>query len=332
MTARHGDDALPDGAGPIEGVAAIVVTHRRRRLAGDVVRSLLEVERLDPSRVVVVVSGEGGLDDPDLEDRVRMHRLATNVGPAGGFRDGLVDVFADPSVEWAYLCEDDIGLFNLPAPRLADVLARLRRVDDGHRPIGAVVSYGRLYTAHGGHTVNMVPGRETGDALIDVDVACWGATLVSRAVVDAGILPDPAWFFGYEDFDFFARVRAGGFSVVVDASAARAVADQQTGTGRAEALSPHRPVDAAEAWRAYYVARNFFSFARRHGTWRWSVWHLVYSVRRLQLAGSSTERRAYLHGLWDGLLGRLGSNPRYQGRGGELPTSGDATADAGSAP
>jgi hypothetical protein len=331
VTARSGDDALHPDAGLTEDVAAVVVTHRRRRLAGDVVRSLLDVEKLDASRVVVVVSGEGGLDDPQLEERVRMHRLVTNVGPGGGFRQGLLDVFADPSVEWAYLCEDDIGLFDLPTPRLADVLSRLRRSDDEHRPVGAVVSYGRRFAPHGGHTVNLVPGPETGDALIEVDVACWGATLVSRAVVDAGILPDPAWFFGYEDFDFFARVRAGGFSVVVDAPAARAVADQQTGTGRAEALSPHRPVDADEAWRAYYVARNFFSFARRHGTWRWSLWHLVYSVRRLQLAGSWAERRAYLHGLWDGFLGRLGSNPRYQGRGGER-SAGDEPVEGGSAP
>lgn len=331
MTARSGDDASPEGAERIEDVAAIVVTHRRRRLAGDVVRSLLEVEKFDPARVVVVVSGEGGLDDPELEDRVRMHRLATNVGPGGGFRQGLIDVFADPSIEWAYLCEDDIGLFDLPTPRLADVLARLRS-DHDHQPIGAVVSYGRVFAPHGGHTVNLVPGKETGDALLAVDVACWGATLVSRAVVDAGILPDPAWFFGYEDFDFFARVRAGGFSVLVDAPAARAVASQQTLAGRAEALSPHRPVDGDEAWRAYYVARNFFSFARRHGSWRWSAWHLAYSVRRLQLAGSWAERRAYLHGLWDGFLGRLGSNPRYQGRGGERSALADETADGRSAP
>jgi len=26
-------------------------------------------------------------------------------------------------------------------------------------------------------------------------------------VFDAGVLPDPEWFFGLEDFDFFCRVR-----------------------------------------------------------------------------------------------------------------------------
>jgi hypothetical protein len=106
---------------------------------------------------------------------------------------------------------------------------------------------------------------------------------------------------------------------MVDAAAARAVADQQTSRGRAAALAPHRPVDADEAWRSYYVARNFFSFARRHGTPSWLIWHLAYSARRLQLAGNRSVRRAYLHGLWDGMRGRLGANPLYQSRRGELP-------------
>ena len=86
-------------------------------------------------------------------------------------------------------------------------------------------------------------------------------------------------------------------------------------------------MDADEAWRAYYVARNFFSFARRHGKRRWLAWHLAYSVRRLQLAGSRAERRAYLHGLWDGMHGRLGANPRYQSRRGELPLPPDGAPD-----
>jgi hypothetical protein len=285
------------------------------------------VEGFDPAHVVVVVNGDGGLDDEDLEKRVRMHRLASNLGPAAAFRHGLVEVFADPSIEWAYLCEDDVGLFAFPVPRVAALVTRASRELQGAVPVGAVVAYGRTFTAHGGHTVNSVPAG-TGDALVPVEVACWGATLVSRAVVDAGVLPDPEWFFGLEDFDFFCRVRAAGFSVLVDATAARAVADQQTSQGRADALAPHRPVDTDEAWRAYYVARNFFTFARRHGQTRWLAWHLAYSVRRLQLAGSRSERSAYLHGLWDGVRGRLGANPRYLSQHGEFPVPGDPEADA----
>ncbi|MGH9017670.1 MAG: hypothetical protein ACRDY1_07980 [Acidimicrobiales bacterium] len=321
--------AFPPGPVP-DTVAAVVLTFRRRRLAGDVVRSLMEVEGFDPARIVVVVNGDGGLDDPSLEERVQMHRLPENRGPAAGFAEGLRIAFSDPTIEWAYLCEDDVGLFSLPGHRVADVLARTKAAattegspararQSDSKGIGAVVAYGRRFTRHGGHTENTVTPPWTSFGLGPVDVACWGATLVRRQVVASGIVPDPEWFFGYEDFDFFCRVRAGGFLVLVDTVAAAAVADEQTSQGRALALGDDRPVDGAEAWRAYYVARNFFTFARRHGRPSWIAWHLAYSVRRLQLARGRGERAAYLRGLVDGFRGRLGRNPHFLSTQGELP-------------
>src|SRR5271166_1299145 len=109
----------------LEDVTAVLLTYMRPRLAGDAVRSLMNVEGLSGDQIVVVVNGVGGLDDPVLERRVRMVRLPRNTGPAGGFRTGMEAAFARPSTQWAYLCEDDIGLFPLPAPRVAGVLERL---------------------------------------------------------------------------------------------------------------------------------------------------------------------------------------------------------------
>ena len=98
-------------------VTAVVLTFRRPRLAGEVVRSLLAKEGFAANRVIVVVNADGGLDDSGLESEVCMVRLPANLGPAGGFRAGLEAAFEDPSTQWAYLCEDDIGLFDLPSPR-----------------------------------------------------------------------------------------------------------------------------------------------------------------------------------------------------------------------
>ena len=202
--------------------------------------------------------------------------------------------FADPSVHWAYLCEDDVGLFSLPSPRLADVVGRaeLARSRPAGRPVGAVVAYGRRFVGRGAHTVNLVPPAEIPDELVPVDVASWGATLLARAVFDAGILPDADWFFGLEDFDFFCRVRQGGFDVLVDAESARAVADQQTSAGRSEALGSHRPTDESESWRSYYHARNSILLARRHGRPSWHVWHVAYSARHLQKATGNTRAQS----------------------------------------
>jgi hypothetical protein len=316
---------------PADDVTAVVLTHLRPRLAGDVVRGLIEREGLDPGRIVVVVNGEGGLDDARLENEVRMVRLPHNCGPAGGFKIGLLEAFRQPNVRWAYLCEDDVGLFDLPSPRLSELLDRVTAGTGvpgprPQRPVGAVVAYGRVFVGRGAHTVNVVPAA-TAEGLAPVDVACWGATLVSRAVVDAGVLPDATWFFGLEDFDFFCRVRDAGFDVLVDEVAARRVAEQQTNAGRESAIRDQRPTDTAEAWRAYYHARNSFALVRRHGGPSWVAWHLAYSARRLQKARSRMERMAIVHGLWDGARGRLGENPRYRREVGEL----DPEARSGSA-
>jgi GT2 family glycosyltransferase len=310
------DPGLPSRG--LEGVTAVVLTYKRPRLAGDTVRSLIDVEGFPPSQIIVVVNGVGGLDDPTLETKVQMVRLPRNTGPAGGFRAGMEAAFERPSTTWVYLCEDDIGLFPLPVPRVAGVLARLGLVEASQPDIGAVVAYGRSFVGRGGHTVNVVPsGNHKGD-LAPVDVACWGATLVSRRVAEAGVLPDPNWFFGLEDFDFFCRVRKSGFSVVVDAEAARSVAAQQTSAGRDAAISVDRPNDHDEVWRAYYHSRNSVELARRHGAPSWYAWHVAYSTRHLQRARSGAERVAIIRGLWDGARGRLGENPRYGRQVGEF--------------
>jgi len=299
-------------------VTAVVLTHLRPRLAGDLVRSLITAEGFAPSRVVVVVSGAGGLDDPDLESTVRMLRLERNLGPAGGFRAGLLEAFSDPTVAWSYLCEDDVGLFDLPVPRVSALLERVETLGRDASQVGAVVAYGRRFVGRSGHAVNYVPTRISDSGLSPVDVAAWGATLVARSVVDAGVLPDPEWFFGYEDFDFFARVREAGFSVMVDEESALRMGSQQTTAGRDLAVGRRRPRDREEPWRGYYMSRNFFALARRHGHRSWIAWHLVYSLRRMQLAQSAEERRAILRGVWDGARGRLGENPRYGRKVGEF--------------
>jgi GT2 family glycosyltransferase len=299
-------------------VVAVVLTHRRPRLAGELVRSLLAVEGLAPTQVVVVVDGDGGLDDSGLAESVRLERVRSGTGPAAGFREGLHHAFADPSVQFAYLCEDDVGLMGLPWPRIREVRGAMQDLERAGVLTGAVVAYGRCFTGRAGVTAPFAP-VVSGERLQPVDVAAWGATMVSRRVFEAGVLPDDFWFFAYEDFDFFLRIRAAGLAVMVDRDSGLATLPAtSTDRGRDEALAGHRPTDAEEWWRAYYVARNQFEMARRHGSSRWLVWHLLYSLRRLQRARSAPERRAVITGLLDGLRGRSGRNPKFVRLSGEI--------------
>ena len=326
---------LGSTAGPtaVATVAAVVVTHRRPRLATQVVAGLVEREGLDPSQIFLVVNGEGGLDDAELEAAVRTVRLAENLGPAAGFRAGMLAAFGSGPYRWAYCCEDDVGLFELPSPRLAGLLASVDAFEAarGVLPIGAVVAYGRDLDRRTGHTVVHESAAQSG--LEVVDVASWGASLVSRRVLEAGVVPADEWFFAFEDFDFFLRVRRAGLLVLEDRLAASAVAAQMSLAGRDAALGRDRPLDAEEPWRAYYPARNYFRLARLQGRPSWAVAHVAYSARRIQLAGSAPERGAILVGLADGIRGRTGPNPRFQRSVGERSTGlrrpGDPAASRG---
>ena len=284
-------------------MTAVVLTYRRPRLAGDVVRALLADEGLAPGQVIVVVNGEGGLDDPALEAAVRMVRLPVNTGPAGGFRAGLEAAAADPGCHWVYLCEDDVGLFDLPSPRLADLVARAEAAAAGHP-----ASEPSSPTAEGSWAAAPTPSTWSRAGTPDWPRStspAGGPPWCRGRVVDAGVLPDPDWFFGVEDFDFFCRVRAAGFEVLVDGEAARAVAGQQTNEGRDEAIRD-RPAQRCRRGVACLLPRPQFAgavSAPRHPSW--VAWHLAYSARHLQAARQ--RRRA------------LGHRPRAVGRGPSPP-------------
>lgn len=299
-----------NGPPPTE-VVALVLTFRRWRLATQVVKNLLEIEGFAPKDIILVINGIGGLEDPELEKQISVVRLPRNLGPAGGYYHGLREAAQHPSARWIYVCEDDVGLFALPGPRVARIVAEVGRFEQEvpGAPVGGVLAYGRdLNHRTGGAGNHQVRGTRSFE---EVDVGAWGASLVAREVVEAGILPDPSWFFGYEDFDFWYKVKAAGFRLLVDSQSAAATERQMSSVGRDEAFAGERPVDADEPWRAYYVARNFLLLARRHGTMGWRLWHLAYSARRVQLATSRGERVATLRGLWDGFRGRTGPHPEF---------------------
>ena len=148
------------------------------------------------------------------------------------------------------------------------------------------------------------------------------------------MLPDPTWFFGLEDFDFFCRVREAGFEVLVDAVAARAgggPADQPR-AGRSHSAD-RRPTDAGRGVAVPTTTpRNSFALARRHGRPSWYAWHLAYSVRQLQKATSRPQRVAIAHGLWDGARGRMGEHVRYRRRVGEFGTAPPSPPDRSGVP
>lgn len=304
---------------------AVVLTYRRPRLATEVVRGLIETERLPEDRILLVINGPVGLDDRELESRIGVLRLPENRGPAGGFARGLEHVRDHSEASWIYVCEDDAGRANLPSPRLSGLIERVERFEREAPglPVGAVVATGWDIDRRTGLTSRHPVGSPT-TTFEEVAFGPWWATLLSRRVLEAGVLPDETLFWWAEDLDFFLRVRSAGFRVLVDVAA-----DRHRLTAVPDDSSIIRPGRDDEPWRSYYVARNPFHLRRRHGGATWTMWHLLKSARRYHLAPTRAHRAAILRGLGDGLRGRMGRNPAFIRDVGERVRTGSAPPSDG---
>jgi GT2 family glycosyltransferase len=277
-------------------VIAVVLTYRRRDGASQVVRELLEVEGLDPSQILLVVNGDGGLVDPVQESRISVLRLAENLGPAGGFARGLDHVRRNSPAAWVYLCEDDQARHGMPPRRLGEVIEgveRFERTCPG-LPVGVALASGRHVDMRTGLTSRHEV--RSGSGFEEVDYGPFWGALLSHRVLDEPVLPDEAMFWWSEDLDFWVRVRSAGFRIVVDANAHKLAGNKESG---------------GEPWCSYYMARNAFYLRRRYGGYRWTLRHVLKSARRFQLAPSRAHRAAIVRGFIDGARGRTGRNPEF---------------------
>ena len=112
----------------VSSAVAVVLTYRRPQGASEVVLDLLENEALEPDQVVLVVNGDGGLNDPELEKAIRVISLPYNAGPAGAFAHAMRYVRDRSEARWVYLCEDDQkGYHGLPSPRLRSLIDEVER-------------------------------------------------------------------------------------------------------------------------------------------------------------------------------------------------------------
>jgi GT2 family glycosyltransferase len=279
-------------------VVAFVLTYRRPQWASQVVSDLLGSEGLDPRQVVLVVNGEGGLDDPELEKSIRVLALPQNVGPAGAFGQAMKYARDFSPAPWIYLCEDDQAAYHrLPSPRLRNLIDEVERFerDVPGLPVGVVLASGRNMDMQTGRT-HPLRVASSGARLQEADFGPWWGALVSRRVVDEGLYPDENMFWWAEDLEFWLRVRAAGFRVLFD---------------RVTHKAARNKASSGEPWCSYYMARNQFYLRRRYGTFRWTILHTLKTARRFQLAPSKAHRVAIVRGFADGLLGRSGRNTQF---------------------
>lgn len=143
----------------------------------------------------------------------------------------------------------------------------------------------------------------------------WAGLLCAKRVIEAGVRPDPALFFGWPDADFSLSIRKKGFSVMTVPSpeifipASRDTL-QDCGlnaspgiVGKFLGWRKYR-MQAMPPWRAYYYVRNTLLIGiRRHRL------ALIYSIRFLLTSFATFDRDQWRYaslGFFHGLIGKDG--------------------------
>jgi rhamnosyltransferase len=118
------------------------------------------------------------------------------------------------------------------------------------------------------------------------------------------------------DVDYCLRVQKSRFRVL---SVSGVVLGHELGTQESRTVLGWRiSFRVHTAWRYYYIMRNRVVMYGRHG-WHFPRWMLhdafwvILELGRMTCleSGKRHKLRCSLHGLWDGMRGRLGRHPNF---------------------
>ena len=261
----HRSSEVPDMSGGAQRptVAIVIVTFNRADL---LIRCLDGIAALShvPDAVYVVNNASEDHTREVLDNRLDLPLIALhseeNLGGAGGFHRGVQAAYVG-GYDRIWLMDDDV----VPAPDCLEVL-----LDQPGPCLMAVREdlSGRLVEKAAtkfdlGNPLAIRPKRSSVDTdyagradmpeTVPVENVAFEGFMVSREVVAAVGLPDPAYFIFYDDVDFALRARRAGFPIVAvrDAVLVRQMDfDQQHDT---------------QGWKGYYMYRNLFVVHFRYG-------------------------------------------------------------------
>lgn len=286
---------------------AIVVTYRRPAALAEMLSKIAEQSRA-PDHVIVVDNDS----DPDVRrtaDAIGAIYLDArdNLGPAGGIALGMKHVLAEAADdEWVVLFDDDDPP---PTDDLLETLESFAAECVARDPrTGAVGLSGARYDRRWG-VFRRVPDAELrGPVAVDY-IGGGQFPLYSCEAIRACGVPDPGFFFGFDDAEYGLRLRRRGFALFVPGELWQA---QRMRHGRVGLNTVDlRTGDQTAAWRRYYGVRNTTLIASRYGT----AFALIWVAKAGALRGCAALVRARrplrevllpLRGSIDGLLGRTG--------------------------
>ena len=294
----------------MRATAVVVVTYNRRELLLACLTALAAqtaalqrihiIDNASSDGTFEALHAAGWLARPDVD----YHRLADNLGGAGGFAAGLARAVA-AGASWVWMMDDDA----MPAP---DALMRLLSAADNPRNLygsaavaGERLAWGMTLTATG-QRIERVADLP---ALAEVEFLPFLGILVHRDLVARIGVPDARYFLAADDVEYCLRAGTTGAKFVL--VAASRIHHPASTSYRFTLLGKTLHCLALPPWKRYYDTRNRIFVARRHFGVRLFTHTLPSIALRLLAALLHEPRRgaqcwASLAGVVDGLCGRGG--------------------------
>jgi GT2 family glycosyltransferase len=290
-------------------IAVIVTRNRPEKLALALKAVALQTRRPDLTLVIDNASDDVTRDflaaALHADATLRVHRLAQNMGGAGGFCEGIRQACA-LGADWIWLSDDDA----YPSPDALDVLAvTMARFEarHGRRPPFAC---SRVEWTDGSHCEMNTPRPvwdwprflTADDPVALVDSCSFVSVLLSRWAVDLHGLPIAEYFIWFDDAEYTRRLSQTHPGIYCPES--RVTHD--IAVNRGVNFSYVTPEDL---WKFRHGARNEASFRlRREG---WVSWLIFADQLRRQMRGGRVPWRLRWP-IYRSLVSGIRFNPRVQ--------------------
>lgn len=291
-------------------ITAVVVTYNRKPLLRKALAAhaaqtqqssrLLIVDNASTDGTREMLAAEGWLDRPGVE----LLALPENTGGAGGFAAGMKHAF-DNGAEWVWMMDDDAE------PHL-DALEKLMRVAIDPDCIYGSIAVSGSQTSWPLHSIDGAQLSDVAglpDTFQVTSLPFLGFLVSAKAAARIGY-PDEGYFIAGDDHEYCLRARAAGIPIIA-CGKSRIV--HPASSHYRFGLGPFQPTCFyIQPWKRYYDVRNRITSAVRHDgrlsafTKTVPATGIRWLATMLREPDRFAQTKAYLAGVWDGMLGRSG--------------------------
>lgn len=233
---------------------------------------------------------------------VTYYRVGKNIGPAGGAAVGL-KLVADAGYDWIFWGDDN------DPPNFDDGFIKLLKpiTSQDFQNVGMLGMVGFRFSQFSGNLIRISEKelRFTNYLLSVESIAGNQSLIVSRKVIERGILPDSDLFFGFEELDFCLKISSAGFLIMVDPNLFLRSRELYRKIGFKQPLYLRLPLSFLP--RQYYSVRNILLILKANHLYLAFCYQFLKAIFKLFVGfryGKNYGMKNFTFvgkGIWDGI-------------------------------